>query len=64
MRLDPLFGLSVPLAVEGVDPALLDPRRTWADPLAYDASAQKLLALFEQNFRKFGDFAAGLQAAE
>jgi phosphoenolpyruvate carboxykinase (ATP) len=54
MRLDPVFRLSVPLGVAGVDPALLEPRRTWADPAAYDAAATRLLRLFEENFRKFG----------
>ncbi|MDR3475434.1 MAG: phosphoenolpyruvate carboxykinase [Devosia sp.] len=53
MRIDPLFGLAVPEAVPGVDPALLDPRSTWADKTAYDRQAEKLLDLFANNFRKF-----------
>jgi phosphoenolpyruvate carboxykinase (ATP) len=61
MRVDPVFGLSAPLAVEGVDPALLDPRRTWADPSAYDATAQRLLRLFKENFRKFGGVAVAAE---
>jgi len=64
MRIDPVFGLGVPLAVEGVDPRLLEPRRTWADPHAYDAAAQKLLQLFEENFRKFGTVTVARAAAE
>ncbi|RUT30285.1 phosphoenolpyruvate carboxykinase (ATP) [Arsenicitalea aurantiaca] len=62
MREDPLFGLAVPVALEGIDPALLEPRRTWADADAYDAAAGKLQRLFVENFRKFGPEAA--KAAE
>lgn len=54
MRTDPLFGFAVPVAVAGVDPRLLDPRRSWADPDAYDAQAAKLVRLFRENFNKFG----------
>jgi phosphoenolpyruvate carboxykinase (ATP) len=52
-RRDPFFGFEVPVAVPGVDPRLLDPRSTWADPAAYDAQARKLVALFARNFARF-----------
>src|SRR5206468_7523044 len=38
-RTDRVFGFAVPTSVPGVDPALLDPRRTWSDPGAYDRKA-------------------------
>jgi phosphoenolpyruvate carboxykinase (ATP) len=53
MRVDPVFGLSVPVAVPGVDSRLLDPRSTWASAEAYDAEAQRLLGLFAKNYTKF-----------
>ncbi|TQF81126.1 phosphoenolpyruvate carboxykinase (ATP) [Elioraea sp. Yellowstone] len=53
MRTDPFFGLSVPTACPGIDPKLLDPRATWADPVAYDAAARDLVARFERNFAAF-----------
>jgi phosphoenolpyruvate carboxykinase (ATP) len=54
-RKDPNFGFEVPVAVEGVDPTILDPRATWADKEAYDAMAQKLVQLFVDNFAEFED---------
>jgi phosphoenolpyruvate carboxykinase (ATP) len=38
-----------------VDPAILDPRGTWADPTAYDAAARKLVGMFVKNFARFED---------
>jgi len=52
-RRDPNFGFEVPVAVPGVDPALLDPRSTWADPRAYDAQAARLVAMFSDNFARY-----------
>jgi len=49
-RVDPVFGFEVPVAVPGVDPALLDPRATWTDVSAYDARAKELAAMFRENF--------------
>jgi len=66
-RTDLLFGFAVPLAVDGVESRLLDPRQCWADTEEYDAQATRLVALFRDNFRKFGpdaDAQAGPQLAE
>jgi phosphoenolpyruvate carboxykinase (ATP) len=50
---DPVFGLEVPVAVPDVPANLLDPRRTWSDPAAYDAQARKLATMFRENFEQF-----------
>jgi phosphoenolpyruvate carboxykinase (ATP) len=54
-RTDPNFGFDVPVAVPGVDPAILDPRETWTDTGAYDATAAKLVDLFVENFAQFAE---------
>jgi len=52
-REDPNFGFEVPVAVPGVDTKLLDPRGAWADPEAYDRTAQSLVKEFIENFAQF-----------
>ncbi|MBS0243532.1 MAG: phosphoenolpyruvate carboxykinase (ATP), partial [Proteobacteria bacterium] len=53
MRHDAIFGFDVPTALEGVDPKILNPRETWADKAAYDATARSLVDMFNKNFAKF-----------
>ncbi|HZT48459.1 MAG TPA: phosphoenolpyruvate carboxykinase [Hyphomicrobiaceae bacterium] len=53
MRTDALFGFQVPTALPGVEPAILNPRETWADKAAYDAQARALVDMFNKNFAKF-----------
>jgi len=62
-RIDPVFGLSVPIACPGIDERLLDPRSTWADPSAYDAKAAELAGMFRENFEAFRTEAGGVIAA-
>ena len=52
-RKDANFGFEVPVSCPGVDDILLDPRRTWADPAAYDAQAAKLVQMFADNFAQY-----------
>jgi phosphoenolpyruvate carboxykinase (ATP) len=63
-RRDPHFGFAVPVSVPGIDPAILDPRTTWADPSAYDTQAKKLAAMFIKNFARFeGHVSADVRAS-
>jgi len=50
---DSVFGLMTPEACAGVDAKILSPRAMWQDKVAYDATAQKLVQLFAENFHKF-----------
>jgi phosphoenolpyruvate carboxykinase (ATP) len=50
---DPIFGFDVPVALEGVDAAVLDIKGTWTDPAKYDAQAKKLAKMFIENFKKY-----------
>lgn len=52
-----VFGLAMPTSVRDVPSELLQPRKTWADADAYDATANKLAAAFVKNFQKYADFA-------
>ena len=61
-RIHPILGLSMPVACAGVDETVLDPRRTWDDPEAYDAAAVALRALFRANFEEQGYAALGITA--
>lgn len=59
---DPIFKLSVPTEIAGVDTGLLNPSGTWGDPAAYRAQALKLVKMFAENFEKLGPAAGELAA--
>ena len=51
----PIFNLEVPTELPGVNPAILDPRDTYADQAEWDAKAQDLAQRFIKNFERFTD---------
>lgn len=58
----PVLNLTIPKSCPGLaDPAVLNPRSTWADPDAYDASAVKLRDMFRENFRNKGFAKFGIE---
>ncbi|RMH82387.1 MAG: phosphoenolpyruvate carboxykinase (ATP) [Actinomyces sp.] len=50
----PVFGLRMPTSCPGVPDEILDPRRTWDDPEAYDRTARELRERFHANFAAHG----------
>ncbi|HEY0782699.1 MAG TPA: phosphoenolpyruvate carboxykinase (ATP), partial [Thermoanaerobaculia bacterium] len=50
---DPIFGLAVPVHVNGVPDQVLRPRETWQNPADYDAKASQLADMFAANFEKY-----------
>ena len=55
----PFFNFVVPTQLPGVDPAILDPRDTYADAAEWEKKAKDLAARFIKNFDKFSGNEAG-----
>ncbi|MFP1760666.1 phosphoenolpyruvate carboxykinase (ATP) [Lonsdalea quercina] len=55
----PIFNLSVPTALAGVDPSILDPRDTYESAAQWQANAEDLAQRFIANFDKYTDTPAG-----
>ena len=55
----PLFNLEVPTELPGVNPAILDPRDTYADVTVWEDKAKDLAARFVKNFVKYTGNDAG-----
>ncbi len=55
----PMFNLEVPTQLPGVDPAILDPRDTYADVADWQTKAQDLASRFVKNFGKYTTNEAG-----
>lgn len=49
----PGFNLAIPQHVNGLDQALLDPRKSYASKEAYEANLSELIHKFHENFKKF-----------
>lgn len=50
---DPIFGVRIPTSCPEVSSEILNPRNTWGDVGAYDATARKLAGLFTKNFEQY-----------
>jgi phosphoenolpyruvate carboxykinase (ATP) len=57
----PVFNLSIPTKIEGVDNSILDPGKAWDSPTKWHAAATDLALKFINNFSKF---AANKETAE
>ncbi|OZN24535.1 phosphoenolpyruvate carboxykinase (ATP) [Actinobacillus seminis] len=55
----PIFNLAIPKALPGVDPAILDPRDTYADKAQWQSKAEDLAGRFVKNFEKYATNAEG-----
>ncbi len=55
----PYFNFEVPTELPGVDPAILDPRDTYADPAVWEEKAKDLAGRFIKNFVKYESNEAG-----
>ncbi|QIM69407.1 phosphoenolpyruvate carboxykinase (ATP) [Basfia succiniciproducens] len=55
----PIFDFSIPKALPGVNPAILDPRDTYADKAQWEEKAQDLAGRFVKNFEKYTGTAEG-----
>ena len=60
----PMFNLEVPTALPGVNPAILDPRDTYADASEWETKAQDLASRFVKNFVKYTGNDAGKALVE
>lgn len=54
-KVDPVFGLNIPVSCPDVPAEVLDPASTWEDKAAYDDTAVNLAKSFHRNFAKFAD---------
>ena len=55
----PIFNFEVPTELPGVDPAILDPRDTYATPEEWEVKAKDLADRFIKNFVKYTGNDAG-----
>ncbi len=51
----PYFGIAIPQSCPDIPAGLLDPKKAWPDPHAYDQAAENLTRLFAKNFKQYAD---------
>ena len=52
---DERFGFEIPTSCPNVPAEILIPRQTWADGIAYDATADRLATMFNKNFERYSE---------
>ena len=57
----PIFNLSIPTDLPGVDASILDPRNTYQDASLWTSKATRLAGLFIDNFQQYTDTDSGRQ---
>jgi len=53
---DPFFNLNMPKFCPGVPQELLNPKTTWLNKEEYDKTAEKLVKMFQENFKQYTNF--------
>jgi len=51
---DSVFGLDIPINVEGVPSRVLNPADAWENRSGYDSAAVRLADMFKKNFDQLG----------
>ena len=60
---DPRFRFTVPTTIPDVPAEVVDPAKSWPDPIAYERQANMLARRFAENFRQFeGEVSAEVRA--
>ena len=49
----PVFNLSYPKHIPGVDPSILNPENTWANKQEYKMDLKKVAEMFNKNFKRY-----------
>lgn len=53
---DPIFGLNIPLEVQGINKEVLWPQKSWNNASEYENKANELALSFHKQMKKFGSF--------
>ncbi|CAA6815028.1 MAG: Phosphoenolpyruvate carboxykinase [ATP] (EC [uncultured Campylobacterales bacterium] len=50
-----VFNVSIPKNIDGINPDILNPRKTWENKEKYDTKRNQLAKMFVDNFERYGD---------